>query len=68
MKENDNNVIKVLLDEGQYFEDRIPQLKIMQNKLQNKIDNFINESKTLENELKDYQDIVMQIEELKYED
>lgn len=68
LKENDNNTIKVLLDEGQYFEDKIPQLKIMQNKLQNKIDSYINESKILEGELKDYQDIVMQIEELKYED
>lgn len=68
LKENDNNAIKVLLDEGEYFEDKIPQLKDMQNKLQIKIDNLINESKSLEIELKDYQDVVMQIEELKYED
>ncbi|MBR2892027.1 MAG: hypothetical protein IKC22_06630 [Bacilli bacterium] len=68
LKENDNNQIKVLLEEGQYFEEKIPQLKIMHEKLNLKIDTFENESLSLSKELVDYQDIVMQIEELKYED
>lgn len=68
LKQNDNQTIKDLLEEGQYFEQRIPKLKEMMEKLKEKIDSLVNESNRLLNELKNYQDVLMQIEDLINED
>ena len=64
LSQNDNGKIKELLDEGQYFEEKIPQLKEMMLKLEDKINGFIDDSQRLNNQLVDYQNVIMQIEEL----
>ncbi len=68
LQENENNHLKELLEDGQYFEEKIPVLKDMLSMLKTKIGNMCNQSNEYLSQLKDYQDVLMQIEELKYED
>lgn len=68
LKQNDNSTIKSLISEGSFFESNLPKLKELTIKLRNKISNLTAESHSMQDDLKDYQTILMQIQELENED
>ena len=68
LQQNDNAVIKTLIEDGSFFETNIPKLKALTIKLKDKIGKLIEESHKMQDDLKDYQSILMQIQELENED
>lgn len=68
LKQNDNAVIKSLIEEGSFFEINIPKLKELAIKLKTKINNLVEESHKMQEALREYQTILMQIQELENED
>ena len=68
LKQNDNSTIKSLISEGSFFENNLPKLKELTVKLRNKISNLTSESHKIQEDLRDYQNILMQIQELEDED
>ena len=67
LKQNDNAVIKSLIEEGSFFEINIPKLKELAIKLKTKINNLVEESHKMQEALREYQTILMQIQELENE-
>ena len=68
LKQNDNSTIKSLISEGSFFETNLPKLKELTVKLRNKISNLTNDSHNIQDDLKEYQTVLMQIQELENED
>lgn len=68
LQQNDNALIKSLIEDGSFFEMNIPKLKELAIKLKNKINSLIEESHKMQDTLKEYQTILMQIQELENED
>lgn len=68
LNQNDNNTIKKLLEIGNFYEQNLPKIKDLTLELKEKINNKTEKSLALQNELADYQNILIQIQELENED
>lgn len=68
LNQNDNAQIKKLMEDGIFFEENLPKLKMLAQKLKDKIQKEIDISHELSLKLTDYQDLVLQIGELQNED
>lgn len=68
LQQNDNAHIKELIEEGRFFETKLPQLKQLTLKLKDKVNSLNEESQKIQEGLEEYQNILMQIQELENED
>jgi hypothetical protein len=68
LNQNENNTIKKLLEIGNFYEQNLPKIKDLILELKEKINNKTEKSLALQNELADYQNILIQIQELENED
>ena len=64
IKAEDNQTLKKLLEDGKYFEERIPTLKLLKDQLIEKIDSLELTRMDYDNDVITYNDIIMEINEL----
>lgn len=65
LRESENIELKNLLNDGRYFEENIPRVKELREKLENKIEKINNQISDLNQPLKDYNDILKEIDDIK---
>lgn len=67
LKNEQNAELKKLLEEGKYFEENIPRVSLLHNKLQEKILAIDDKANSLDNDLENYQSIIIEINAIENE-